>query len=158
MPPFGTSDGGQQQALYALKRLSEASLELFDSEPALSNTVAAWLKQRLDHEGDGSRREQAGVAALISDQQVVQQLSAAVTTLLKGLAAATADAYVPVSQMDALQELGCTLSLCLSACNKLWVEDRSSRDMQERQKAALQVAKPGTCCTTAAQGSTANRC
>ncbi|WIA17012.1 hypothetical protein OEZ85_013922 [Tetradesmus obliquus] len=96
---------GDREALAALKRLSEADLELFDSQPALCSTVEAWLQKRLEHDESNKICDVAGVSSLISDQQVVQLLSAAVTTLLKGLAVGTADSYFPENQMNAFQQL-----------------------------------------------------
>lgn len=119
---------GDREALAALKRLSEADLELFNSQPALCSTVEAWLQKRLEHDESNKLRDVAGVSSLISDQQVVQLLSAAVSTLLKGLAAGTADSYVPEKQMKAFQQLGSGLSFCMSACREIWPEGRSSSD------------------------------
>jgi hypothetical protein len=143
MPPAQVA--GDREALAPLKRLSEARLELFDSQPALASTVEAWLSKKLEKNNASKLLDAAGVAELISKQQVLQLLSAALTTLLKGLAATKADECFQENQINAFQQLGCSLSFGMSACREIWDEDRSSRDKQERQKAALQLAKPGVC-------------
>lgn len=89
-----------------------------------SRSIAA--KKRLEHDESNKLRDVGGVSSLISDQQVVQLLSAAVSTLLKGLAAGTADSYFPENQMKAFQQLGSGLSFCMSACREIWPEGRSS--------------------------------
>ncbi|WIA32721.1 hypothetical protein OEZ86_005907 [Tetradesmus obliquus] len=143
----------EQEALATLRRLSKASLELFDSQPELSSTVIIWLNQRLKRDDASELCDEAGVASLISNQQVVQLLSAALTTLVNGFAEATADVCLPQNRLLAFQDLCSSFHLCITACTEIWAEasssssggsgSSSSRDQQERQKAALQAAKPG---------------
>jgi hypothetical protein len=141
---------GQQEPLDILKQLSEAGLDIFDSQPILSSTVEAWVTKNVERNEAGAIRDQAGVATLISNQQVVQLLAAAVTTLLNGMAAATAGAFLTEHQMDAFHALGSSLSVILQACKEIWVEVRTphSKDNivlvnKERQKVEQQVAESG---------------
>jgi hypothetical protein len=39
---------GQQGSLDILQQLSEAGLELFDSQPTLSSTVGAWVSNKVE--------------------------------------------------------------------------------------------------------------
>jgi hypothetical protein len=136
----------RQTPLAILKRLSEASLQLFDSQPTLASRVEAWARQKVNCNDAGELCDRAGIAKLISNQQVVQLLAAALTTLLKGLAAARAGTTLnglSNNQVMAFAAVGDALSLILQACNKIWVEDRSSNDKQELQKVAQQVAESG---------------
>jgi hypothetical protein len=141
MPPSVPEGSGQQGPLATLKRLSTAGLALFENQPTLSSTVEAWVTQKLERNDAGELRHQTGIATLISNQQVVQLLAAALTTLLKGMAAATASASFTQHQMNAFRDLVGSLSLIMQACTDIWVESRSSRDKQERQKVAQQMAQ-----------------
>jgi hypothetical protein len=143
MPPSVPEGSGQQGPLATLKRLSTAGMALFENQPTLSSTVEAWVTQKLERNEDGDLRHQTGVATLISNQQVVQLLAAALTTLLKGMAEATASAGLTQHQTNAFRDLVGSLSLIMQACTEIWVESRSSRDKQERQKAAQQLANTG---------------
>jgi hypothetical protein len=136
---FTTEMSGQQAPLAVLKRLSKAGLGLFDSQPRFSSTVEAWVKQQLERNDAGEYRDKAGIAALISNQKVVQLLAAAVTTLLRGMAATTAGA-ITQRRLDAFRDLGESLSLIMEACKEVWTQDRSK---QERQKVMQQVVKSG---------------
>jgi spore cortex formation protein SpoVR/YcgB (stage V sporulation) len=73
----------------------------------------------------------------------VQLLAAAVTTLLNGMAAATAGTFLTERLLDACHALGSSLLVILQACKEIWVEGRSSKDNQERQKLEQQVAESG---------------
>jgi hypothetical protein len=143
MTPSASEVSGQQGPLAVLKRLSQAGLELFESQPTLSSTVEAWVTQKLERNDDGDFLDQAGTATLISNQQVVQLLAAALTTLLNGMAAGTAGSFLTDNQMNAFRDLGASLSRIMQACKEIWVEERSRKDKQERQKVAQQVAASG---------------
>jgi hypothetical protein len=79
----------QQGPLALLKRLSEAGLQLLDSQPTLASTVEAWVRQKFQSKDDGGTSGSAGIATLISEPQVVHLLAAALTRLLKDMTAAS---------------------------------------------------------------------